>query len=433
MADNAVISENLKTPVAGEYDIIVAGSGPAGIGAAVTAGRLGAKVLLVEQTSAVGGVSTVGLMSHWTGNAQGPLYQEILDLEGQPGPEEKCIDKAYINPERLKLIYLEMLAKAHVDIRLYTFVSGPIMEGDRVVGIITESKNGRQAWRAKTVIDATGDGDVAAKAGVPFQLGRPEDHGMQPMTLMFKVAGVDYEHAVFPPSFETNFEIPGGRIQDLGRAHLKHPAGHVLLYPSTLPGVVTVNMTNLTGVDGTKVEDLTKAEIVCRRQMFEICDFLREYIPGYEHCFVISSASLIGVRETRHFEGEYTMTEQDIVDARVFDDWIATRCSFNFDIHNVTGSGLDKNGEQKHFKSKGAYTISYRSLLPKKVNGLLLAGRNISGTHKAHSSYRVMPICVNMGQGAATAAVIALRAGVELRDVDMEAVHASLAKQGVEI
>ena len=433
MADQAVVSENLQTPVAGEYDIIVAGSGPAGVGAAITAGRLGAKVLLVEQTSAVGGISTVGLMSHWTGSARGPLYDEILTRESQPGPEENCEARHLINPERLKLIYLEMLSDAHVDVRLYTFVSGPIMEGDRVAGIITESKSGRQAWRAKVVIDATGDGDIAAKAGVPFVLGRPEDHGMQPVTLMFKVAGVDYKTAVFPGSFETNFEIPGGRIQDIGHAHLKHPAGHVLLYPSTLPGIVTVNMTNLTGIDGTKVEDLTKSEIVCRRQMFEICDFLRKYIPGYEHCFVVSSASLMGVRETRHFEGEYTITAEDIVEARVFDDWIATRCSFNFDIHNVQGSGLDKNGAQAKFKSKGAYTIPYRCLVPKTIDGLLLAGRNISGTHKAHSNYRVMPICVNMGQGAATAAVTAIKAGVELRDVNMDDVHASLAKQGVEI
>lgn len=433
MSEQAVISETIQTPVAGEYDIIIAGSGPAGVGAAITAGRLGAKVLLVEQTNAVGGISTVGLMSHWTGNARGPLYEEILKRESQPGPEENCESRQLINPERLKLIYLEMLADAHVDVRLYTFVSGPIMEGDRVAGIITESKSGRQAWRAKVVIDATGDGDVAAKAGIPYQLGRPDDHGMQPVTLMFKIGGVDYKTAVFPGSFETNFEIPGGRIQDLGHAHLKHPAGHVLLYPSTLPGIVTVNMTNLTGIDGTKVEDLTKSEVVCRRQMFEICDFLREFIPGYEHCYVVSSASLMGVRETRHFEGVYEMTAEDIVEARVFDDWIATRCSFNFDIHNVSGSGLDKDGAQKHFKSKGAYTIPYRSLLPKKIDGILLAGRDISGTHKAHSNYRVMPICVNMGQGAATAAVLAIRAGVELRDVDMDAVHAELAKQGVEV
>lgn len=427
------VSESLRTPVAGEYDVIVAGAGPAGMGAAIAAGRLGAKVLLVEQTHAVGGIATTGLMSHWTGSTRGPLYDEMLERAAVPGPEEDGSEPALINPEKLKLTFLEMLVEAHVDLRLYTFVSGPILEGRRVCGIVTESKNGRQAWRAKVVIDATGDGDVAAKAGAEFVLGRPDDHGMQPATVMFKVAGVDMDHAVFPGSFETNFEVPEGRIQDLGRKYLKLPTGHVLLYRSTLPGVVTVNMTNLTGVDGTKVEDLTKAELVCRRQIDEIVDFLRAHVPGYAHCFAISTSSLMGIRETRHFVGDATITEEDIVEARVFDDWIATQCNFNFDIHNVSGSGLDANGAQNEFRSKGGYTIPYGALLPKGFEGILLAGRSISGTHKAHSNYRVMPICVNMGQGAATAAVTAIRDGVGLREVDIRKVQASLAKQGVTV
>ncbi len=427
------LHETLTTPVAGRYDIIVAGSGPAGFAAAITAGRMGARTLLLEQTHAVGGIATSGLMSHWTGATQGPLYNEILERESQPGPEEKYSGRHIINPDKLKLVMLEMLQEAKVDLLLYTFVSAPVMEGNRVVGVITENKNGRQAWRAASVIDATGDGDLAARAGAPYRKGREPDGGMQPVTIMFKVAGVDYSRAVFPGSFETNFEIPGGRIQDLGHAHLTHPAGHVLLYPSSLPGVVTVNMTNQTGIDGTLAEDLTRAELACRRQIEEIVPFLRDKIPGYERCFLISTASLMGVRETRHFIGDYTLTAEDIVEARGFDDWIATRCSFNFDIHNVTGAGLDKDGVQHKFRSKGNYTIPYRCLLPQGIEGLLLAGRSISGTHKAHSSFRVMPICVNIGQGAATAAVTALRDGVGLREVDIAKVQRALGEQGVTV
>ena len=424
------LHETLTTPVAGRYDIIVAGSGPAGFAAAITAGRMGARTLLLEQTHAVGGIATSGLMSHWTGATQGPLYNEILERESQPGPEEKYSGRHIINPDKLKLVMLEMLQEAGVDLLLYTFVAAPVMEGNRVVGVITENKTGRQAWRAASVIDATGDGDLAARAGAPYRKGREPDGGMQPVTIMFKVAGVDYSRAVFPGSFETNFEIPGGRIQDLGHAHLPHPAGHVLLYPSSLPGVVTVNMTNQTGIDGTLAEDLTRAELACRRQIEQIVPFLRDKIPGYEKCFLISTASLMGVRETRHFIGDYTLTAEDIVEARVFDDWIATRCSFNFDIHNVTGAGLDKDGVQHKFRSKGNYTIPYRCLLPQGIEGLLLAGRSISGTHKAHSSFRVMPICVNIGQGAATAAVTALRDGVGLREVDIAKVQHALGEQG---
>ena len=125
----------------------------------------------------------------------------------------------------------------------------------------------------------------------------------------------------------------------------------------------------------------------------------------------------MGVRETRHFEGEATVTAEDIVEARVFDDWIATQCNFNFDIHNVEGAGLDKNGAQAKFRSKGGYTIPYRALIPKGLDGLLLAGRDISGTHKAHSNYRVMPICAGIGAAAGAAAAVAVKKGVEPRDV----------------
>ena len=129
-------------------------------------------------------------------------------------------------------------------------------------------------------------------------------------------------------------------------------------------------------------------------------------MPGFEQCYPISSASLIGVRETRHFEGLKTITEEDIRAARVFEDWAVTKAHFNFDVHNLTGSGLDETGEQRHFKQSKGYTIPYGCLVPKTKDGLLLAGRNISGTHKAHSNFRVMPICANIGQAAGTAAAL---------------------------
>ena len=139
------------------------------------------------------------------------------------------------------------------------------------------------------------------------------------------------------------------------------------------------------------------------------------------------------MRETRHFKGLYTITPEDIVEARVFDDWIATRNRFNFDIHNVEGSGLDKNGAQKHFRDKGQYTIPYRACVPEKIDGLLLSGRNISGTHKAHSNFRVMPICMNVGLGVGTAAAVAVKENVLPRNVDVKTVQALLEKQGVRL
>ncbi len=413
-----------ETPVKAEVDVLVIGGGPAGFSAAILAARNNTKTMLIEQTGDVGGVATTGLMSHWTGQTQGGFYEEILKRSNDD-------QSPIINPERLKTVLLEMLDEAGVTLQLYTFACDAIMEGDQIKGVIIESKSGREAILAKIVIDASGDGDIAAKAGVPFYKGRERDNLMQPMTLMFKVAGVDMEQAVFPGSFEHTIPLPKGEIQALGKAHISHPAGHVLLYRTTLPGVVTCNMTNCIGVDGTKAEDLTKATILCRKQMDEIVLFLREFVPGYENCYAISSASVIGVRETRHFQGEYTLTEQDILSAKVFDDWVVTKAHFNFDVHNISGAGLDNTGVQHDFPQQRGYTIPYRCFIPKNVDNLFLAGRNISGTHMAHSNYRVMPICANMGQAVGTAAALCIKKAIMPRALNTVELQQELKNQGV--
>ena len=410
-----------QIPIKQTVDVLVLGGGPAGFATAVSAARMGAKTLLIEQTGAVGGVATTGLMSHWTGATEGPLYEEILQRAKDSEKDwnyygDKILHaKRMINPEKLKLVMLEMLHEAGALLQLYTFASDVIMEDNRIIGVITESKSGREAILAKVVVDATGDGDIAAKAGVEFVKGRERDGKMQPASLMFKVAGVDMENAVFPGEFEDDFEVPAGKLQALGRKHLPSPIGHVLLYPSTWPGVVSINMTNLLNIDGTKAEDLTKAEYECRKQIPLIVDFIRSYVPGFAHCYLLTTASVIGIRETRHFVGEYTITEQDIEQAKIFDDWIVTRAHFNFDVHNISGPGLDKTGRQKGFTQQKKYTIPIGCFLPKKVNGLLLAGRNISGTHFAHSNFRVMPICVNMGQGVGVLAALSVQQQKEPR------------------
>jgi ribulose 1,5-bisphosphate synthetase/thiazole synthase len=421
-----------KIPVAARVDILVLGGGPAGFAAAVCAARMGARTLLVEQTGALGGMATTGLMSHWTGSTRGGIYEEILDRSRDPGGERQTI-----NPERLKTILLDMLLESGSALHLHTLACEPVMgagktgDGDHIRGVITESKSGREALLARVVIDATGDGDIAAKAGVPYRKGRETDGKMQPMTLMFKVGGVDTAKAVFPGGFEDDYEVPKGSLQQLGRKHLPPPAGHVLLYRSSLPGVVTCNMTNSIAVDGTNAVDLTKAEIECRKQLGPIVAFLREYTPGFENCHLLESADYVGVRETRHFEGEYTLTEKDILEARVFDDWAVTKAHFNFDIHNLAGSGLDPTGVQKHFPQQNGYTIPYRCFVPMKVENLLLAGRNISGTHAAHSNYRVMPICANMGQAVGCAAALCVQKGITPRKLDVAELQEVLRRGGV--
>lgn len=424
----AIIKEAIETPVIAEYDVIVVGGGPAGFAAAVCAAREGVKTCIIEQCGGIGGVATSGLMSHWTGYTQGGFYEEILDRS-----QDSAEMRYTINPDKLHGVMLEMLLEAGVEIRLYTFAVAPIMDGNKITGVIIESKSGRQALMGKVIIDASGDGDIAARAGAEYQLGREGDAIMQPMTLMFKVGGVDYDKAIFPGSFESLMDVPAGEIQALAREYLPAPAGHVLLYRSTLPGVVTCNMTNVINVDGTKSEDLTKAQIICRKQIPLIVDFLRKYAPGYENCYLLSAAAQIGVRETRHFKGLYTLTEDDILEAKVFPDWVVTRAHFNFDIHNTKGAGLDENGCQHKFTQKKGYTIPYGCFVPVKVDGLLLAGRIISGTHKAHSNFRVMPICANMGQATGVAASIAIKRGVEVRNVPVVDIQSRLTELGVEI
>lgn len=400
-------------------DVLVLGSGPAGFSAAYQAAKNGAKVILVEQCGDVGGISTTGLMSHWTGSCNSPLYYELLHKSAEKNEGEyKNKITTSIDPEKLKTLYLETLDDVGVKIMLYTFAVDAICDGDKVLGATVVNKSGITDIYANVTVDATGDGDIAAKAGAEFILGRENDNKMQPATLMFKVAGVDCERAAFIPSFETTFDTPKGELQTLAKQHIPYPAGHILTYKTTLPGVVTCNMTNATDIDGTCADDLTKATIICRRQMDDIVKYLREFVPGYENCFVISSASLIGIRETRHFKGKYTITEEDIVNARVFDDYVVKDAYFNFDVHNITGSGLDKTGVQNNFKQKNGYTIPYRCLLPEIKENLLLCGRNISGTHMAHSNFRAMPICVGTGVAAGAAASIASKTGKKLCEID---------------
>ena len=413
---------NICAPENNNYDVIVVGAGPAGVAAAITSARNGAKTLLIESQGRVGGISTAGMMSHFTGTVGNKIYHEILKRAAEKNYFE-CTSLKTIDPEMLTVTYLEMLEEAGADLLLYTTLCDVLKEGDKVTGVLCHNKSGFCAYNCKVVIDGSGDGDAAYKSGAEYIKGRETDGKMQPATLMFKVGGVDMDRAVLPPSFETLVETEKGELQSLARETLPHPAGHVLLYKSTIPGVVTVNMTNIIGVDGTSAEDLTKAEITCRKQLKPIVDFLRQYAPGYENCYILGSASLIGVRETRHFKGVKSLHESDIANAVQYDDYVVYDAHFNFDVHNISGAGLDKTGCQKHFTQKKGYTIPYGCMVPEKIDGLLLSGRNISGTHMAHSSFRAMPICVGTGEACGAAAALAVKQGKEVRQITPEEIR----------
>lgn len=424
-----------EIPEYDHVDVLVLGGGPAGWGAAVSAAREGADVLLVEASTDIGGVATSGLMSHWTGNTTGGIYEEIVDRTCNQYGENPLVDRPgmrkYIDHETMKTRALEMMQEAGVKMLLNTMACEPYMEDNQIKGVFVENKSGRQIILAKIVIDSTGDGDIAARAGAPYHKGRESDGAMQPMTLMVQVGGVEVERIQYVYGFEDSYEVPEGDVQKLARRYIQSPAGHVLVYPAVFPGIVTLNMTNATNMDGTNADDITNAYVQCRKQIPEIMDFLQNHVPGFENSFVLKTASQIGVRETRHFVGMSTIREEDILSARVFPDWAVANAHFNFDVHNITGSGLDDTGSQKSFHQKKKYTIPYGCFVPQKIDGLFLAGRCISGTHMAHSNYRVMPICANMGQSVGVAAALCVKNGLQPRDLPVELLQQRLCELGV--
>ena len=418
-----------ELPIIAKTDVLVCGGGPAGVGAALRAARTGAKVMLIEAQNALGGMATSGMMSHWVGRSSSKLMQELFSRTTEKNKvlgyaKENNAGEIFIHHESQKIVLDEMMSEAGVEILYYTFVCGSVVENSEIKGVIVENKSGRGVIMARRVIDSTGDGDVAAFAGVPYTKGRESDGKMQPCTIMFKVGGVDYSRAVFPGSFETLVETPKGELQAMAKEKLPFPAGHVLLYKQPTEGTVCCNMTNAIEIDGTNGADLSKALISCRSQIEPIVKFLKEYVPGYENCWLMSTAHQLGIRETRHFEGVYTLGTDDILEAREHDDWVVHRAYFNFDVHNISGASLDKTGVQKKFTQKNDYSIPYGCLLPKNIEGLLLSGRNISGSHMAHSNFRAMPVCIALGEAAGAAAALSVQNDCSLRDVDVSRIQA---------
>ena len=427
------INENNQIPVIADVDVCVCGAGPAGLGAAIMAARLGCDVLLVELEGCLGGIATAGMMSNWGGRSSSKIMPEIWDLTYEKAKDigwtesNKCRKDA-IYHDIQKIVLEEMVQKEGIRVLYHTLVCKAVVERGTIIGVIVENKSGRGFIKAKRVVDSTGDGDVAASAGVPYFKGRETDGRMQPCTIMFNVGGVDFERAVFPPSFESKVQTDKGELQALAKELLPFPAGHVLLYRQPMPGTVCCNMTNAIEIDGTDAESLTKGIFTCRSQIIPIVKFLREYVPGYENCWLMSSASMIGVRETRHFEGLESLSKDDILEARYFDNWVVRRGWFNFDVHNMTGASLDKTGVQREWKQKNDYTIPYGCLLPKNIDGLLLSGRNISGSHLAHSNFRIMSVCIAIGEAAGVAAAISVKHDIKLVQVDVKEIQKYLGE-----
>ncbi len=446
--------------IGGEADVLVVGGGPAGIGAAIGAADAGARVMLAERYGFLGGNATAALvmplMSFHTqrrvferpGGARlfpadhgpgepvvaGVLARLLARLIASGGATAPALATGYtvpFDPELFKLEALELLDQAGVDVLFHAFASGVVATG-RGRGVIFETKSGPVVLRARIVIDCTGDGDVAAGAGARYEVGR-EDGLVQPMTLMFRM--VRFERAKFEDYVRAHPDQWRGvyGLWDLIRAateagELELPREDILFFGTPHEHEVSVNSTRVTQVLGSDVFDWSRAEWQSRRQLRQIAAFLRRRVPGFAAAYVAQSGVHTGVRETRRITGDYRLTAKDVLEARKFDDVIA-RGAYPVDIHNPKGSGT----VLKRLPADDAYDIPLRCLRPVGLDDLLVAGRCISGSHEAHSSYRVMPIVMATGQAAGVCAALAAREGLTTRAVPVAAVQDELIRQGADL
>ena len=427
---------------ASESDVLVVGGGPAGIGAAVAAARAGARTVLVERYGSLGGNLTAGLvgpcMTSFSLDGRTQLIRGVFDefvrrmeAMGQAlHPTRTSAADAYagfieyghdkvtpFEPEAAKTAAMQMCLEAGVELALHSFVCDSLVTDGRVVGVVTAEKDGLRARRAAVVVDCSADGDVAARAGAVTEYGRASDGLVQPMTLFFRVSGIDdAEVERYVRAHSEDFR-PFASIVAEARAAGRFPAPRmgVGMYKTLRPGVWRINTTRILGRDGTRSADLTAAEIEGREQMLKLIQFFRAELPGFRDCELLDTAATVGVRETRRVIGEYVLTLEDLQTARHFDDVIAM-CAYPVDIHDPAGSG---GGSDEKWGTANAYEIPYRSLVPRDVDGLLVAGRCASATHEAMAAIRVMPPSFAMGQAAGTAAALAVAAGVAPRAVDV--------------
>lgn len=424
-----------QVPVVRECDVLVVGGGPAGQAAAVAAARAGAQVTLLERYGYLGGLASGGMvlvlddMCAPGEVSVGGLALEIIDRLRQidavvAPPLQDCfrndaevlarwtrwgfeelysrvrpkpiVFAASFDPEGWKQVSQEMALEAGVHLRFHSWFSRAIVEDGAVRGAIVETKAGRQAVLGRVVIDATGDGDVFGSAGAP------QRHGSYIMTLVHRLADVDTEEAL---RFERD-DPEAARQVDAEVKKLLGGSWDFWWLKTPRPGVVWCNCPHIPGFDGLNPEHLTHIEIEGRRRLMSVIAHVRAHYPGFQRAYILDAAPQVGVRQTRLLEGEYVVTKEDVLERRRFAD--------------VVARGRD-------------YYTPYRSLVPRQIDGLLVAGRHYSATPDAQRISREIPPMMVMGEAAGTAAVLSLESNVPPRRVDVPALQKRLVAQGVNL
>jgi hypothetical protein len=451
-----------KATIAAKADVLVVGGGPAGIGAAVGAAQAGAKTILVERYGFLGGNATAALVmplmsfhthssvvkhklasslfpqDHGEGRPviAGVLARFLAKLIEGGGAIRPTTSTGYVvpfDPEIFKWTAMDLLDDAGVNFMFHAFACEVIKDHEKLTGVVFQTKSGPVVIEADNIVDATGDGDIAAMSGAPYDIGRESDGLVQPMTLMFRMA--DFERRAFegyvrehPDDWRNVHGLWDIIKKATAKGELDLPREDILFFATLHDREVSVNSTRVTRVLGTNVWDLSYAEWVSRKQMRQIGAFLKKHVPGFEKAYEVQSGVQIGIRETRRIKGDYQLTVEDILQAKKFPDVIA-QSAYPVDIHNPAGAGT----LLRRVPANESYDIPLRTLLPQKVENLLVAGRCISGTHEAHSSYRVMPTCMATGHAAGVCAALAVRHKRPPRDVPISEVQKELVLQGANL
>jgi len=409
-------------------DVLVIGGGTGGVPAAVAAARGGAKTLLVERYGFLGGMATAGLvnpfMGYWAGERpiSAGVFAEIIERLDKLGG--LAADKVTFDEEVLKVVLDSLVREAGVSVLFHATFVDCAMSGARIDTATFVSKGGKFDVAAQCYIDATGDADVAAAAGAEVQVGRPPDGLCQPMTLNFRVAGVE-RHALGESLRDARKALNDAYLAAKTSGEIDNPRENVLVFETLRPDVLHFNTTRVVGKSPVSPEELSQAEFEGRRQAVELMALFRRAVPGFRNAFIQKMGMLMGVRESRRVMGEYVLQADDVMSARKFPDAVACS-SYPIDIHNPAGTGT----VIREVPEGDWYEIPYRSIVPLGLDNLVMASRSISATHEAHASLRVMPVVAAIGQAAGTAAALSAAGGTRPAEIDARELRRILRASG---
>lgn len=434
----------MEIPYDDSYDVVVVGGGPAGVCAAYAAAREGAKTLLIEATGALGGMSTMGMVPAWCpfSDREKIIYRGLAERifeEGKrqmPSVDPKMLDWVPINPEIMKRIYDDLMLEVGADVLFGTMLSTVDAADGRINAVIVTNKAGLTAYAAKIFVDCTGDGDLSAFAGAEFHMGLDDDPDeVQLATHCFELGGVDDDaYRTGPRLHPNNKESPiyqivkDDRFPEINTTHCCNT------YVGK--GAVGFNAGHLQHVNATKPFELSRAYMKGRRHAYEMSLALREYHPAFKDAYVLETAPLMGIRESRRIVGDYTLTADDYLNRASFPDEIA-RNSYYLDVHRtpkelaaLKSKPADVRNTDARYGKGESHGIPYRCLTPKGFENLLVAGRIISCDRRILGSVRVMPNCLTTGEAAGLAAAMSAQEGVSVHGIDTDALRAKLRGYG---